>query len=81
MQDNTYTQDEVAAILRVSRASVRRAVEQKLLTPVYGGLMGNRVVGITKESVNTFLDYRKTVQAQNAKGKGASHVKKTAAVR
>ncbi len=76
MQNETYTQDEVAAMLGVSRASVRRAVKKKLLTPVYGGLMCDRIVGITKDSVAKIIARRQELQTQNSKGKVASHGKK-----
>ena len=81
MQKETYTQDEVAAMLGVSRASVRRAVKKKLLTPVYGGLMCDRIVGITKDSVAKLIARRQELQAQNSKGKEASRGKKAAVVR
>ena len=81
MQNETYTQDEVAAMLGVSRASVRRAVKKKLLTPVYGGLLCDRIVGITKDSVAKIIARRQELQAQNSKGKGTSRGKKAAAIR
>lgn len=53
---------EAAARLGMSRNATAYAARTGKLTPIFGGLMGNRIVGITIESVEAVIEYRKTHQ-------------------
>ena len=53
--------------LGISRTSVRRATLAGILTPVYGGIFGQRLVGVTDESIEKLLSLRQMNRAINDK--------------
>ena len=55
----TYTLEEAAAILGVSKSTIRRAARLGQLKAVCGGLMGDRLKAVTAESVHAVIDYRR----------------------
>ena len=57
-----YTTTEAANILGMSRRATSEAARAGKLDGVFGGLMGDRLIGITIESVEAVIEYRKTHQ-------------------
>ncbi len=53
--DETITVAEAARRLKVNPQTVRRAVINGKLRGVYGGLMQNRIKGVSAESVEAIL--------------------------
>lgn len=53
--------------LGVSRSSIRRAALKGILAPIYGGLFGRRLIGVTDESINKLLAIRQMNRAFNGK--------------
>lgn len=58
-QRTPHTITAAANILGISRRATSQAARAGKLVGVYGGLMGNRLIGITVESVDAVLEYRK----------------------
>ena len=56
-----YTCTEVANILGMCISGVRQAARRGELEGVYGGLMNDRLVGITSRSVNAVIDKRREI--------------------
>lgn len=59
------TATEAANILGMSRRAISQAARAGKIDGVYGGLMGDRLIGITRDSVNRIIDCRKTRQPTN----------------
>ena len=55
-----YSIAEAAARLKMSRNATAYAARTGKLKPIFGGLLGNRIVGIAAESVDAVIEYRKT---------------------
>ena len=66
-------QAEAARMLGVSRKAITTAIRNCTLTPVYGGVLGNRTVGVTVESLETVIRRRRDIatKRENAKGGAA----------
>ena len=62
-----YTLSQASQILGVARTTVTRAAQQGLLTPIHGGILGNRIIGVSKDSVDALLSRRNASEAQSAK--------------
>lgn len=54
-----YTIEEAANILGVSKTTIRNAVARGQLAAVRGGIMGDRTIGVTRNSVHAIIDYRR----------------------
>ena len=57
-----YSIAEAAARLGMSRNATAYAARTGKLKPIFGGLLGNRIVGIEAESVEAVIEYRKAHQ-------------------
>ena len=62
-----YTLSQASQILGVARTTVTHAAQRGLLTPIRGGILGNRIIGVSKDSVDALLSRRNTSEAQSAK--------------
>ena len=63
-----YSIAEAATRLGMSRNATAYAARTGKLTPIFGGLMGTRIVGITADSVDAVIEYRKAHQPRTATG-------------
>ena len=57
-----YTVTEAANILGMSRRATSEAARAGKLAGIFGGLLGVRLIGITAESVDAVIQYRKAHQ-------------------
>ena len=63
-----YTCTEVAEYLGMAISSVRQAARRGDLEGVYGGLDGNRLVGITSRSLNALMARRREIAEKRQTG-------------
>ncbi len=68
MHNEKMTTRLAAYRLGVCVGTIRRAIKQGMLTGVYGGLNGRRLVGVTAESVNRLLAAREEANAAQGAG-------------
>ena len=66
--DVAYTCTEVAEHLGMAISSVRQAARRGDLEGVYGGLDGNRLIGITSRSLNALMARRREIAEKRQTG-------------
>lgn len=73
---NNPTISHAARILGMSRSSIKNAVKNGILEPIYGGLLHDRLVGVTAASVDAVIHRRHEIEAARAaNGKGCGSVR------
>ncbi len=69
------TLSHAARVLGMSRSSIKNAVKNGILEPIYGGLLHDRLVGVTAESVDAVIHRRHEIEAARAAiGRGGNNV-------
>ena len=66
--DIVYTCTEVAEYLGMAISSVRQAARRGDLEGVYGGLDGDRLIGITSRSLNALMARRREIAEKRQTG-------------